>query len=76
MNKQLKVFHCSHDGNLLFGISVVVATSKNAAKKLLIAELDKLKVGTTPTEKTKDEIVIEELDLTVPSVTVLFDGVY
>ena len=71
--KPLKLFKADHDGNMIFGISVVVAATKQQAMKLLRKKLEELKVGK---DLSKDSIDMEEIDLTIPSVHVLFDGVY
>jgi hypothetical protein len=70
-SSQLKLFSCGHEGKFIFGLSIVVASNKRAALKLLKAKLIEMKM---PTDD--NEISCEEIDLTVPSVHVLFDGVY
>lgn len=67
--KPLRLFKFYHDGKWTFGVSVVVATSKPQAVKLLKAKLTEMKLAT-------DELDCEEIDITQPGVNVLFDGVY
>lgn len=67
--KPLKIFSCSHEGKYVFGMSVIAATSKSVAKKLLAKELAKQKLSC-------DEMIMEELDCSVPGVHMLFDGIY
>jgi|WetSurMetagenome_2_1015567.scaffolds.fasta_scaffold261095_2 hypothetical protein len=69
--KPLRLFSCGHEGKYIFGLSVVIANNKKAALKLLKAKLTEMKM---PTDE--NEISCEEIDLTIPSVHVLFDGVY
>jgi len=69
--KQLKLFHCTHDGKVIFGISIVLATSKKAATTML-----KKKLASIYIDAKDSEINITEIDINTPSVQVLFDGVY
>lgn len=66
-----KVFTCRHTGHYLTGYSVVIATSKGHAKDLLTEELarDGLNID-------KDELQIDEVDLSQSRAIVLFNGDY
>jgi len=68
-SKPLKIYACYHDGKYVFGTSVIAATTKSAAKKLLFKELTKQKLSC-------DNVIIEQIDCSVPSVHMLFDGIY
>ena len=69
VQKPLRLFKFYHDGKWTFGVSVVVATSKQAAVRLLKKKLKEMKLAT-------DELDCEEIDITQVRVNVLFDGVY
>ena len=69
VTKPLRLFKFYHDGTWTFGVSIVVATSKPQAVKLLKAKLTEMKLAT-------DELDCEEIDITRVGVNVLFDGVY
>ena len=71
--KQLKLFIANHDGKYVFGISAVVASSKQTARKMVLKELARLKIGT---DFLGEELELEQIDLTKPAVHVLFDGAY
>lgn len=70
-SKPLKLFSCGHDGKFIFGMSIVVASSKRTALKLLKERLKQLGMSTID-----NEISCDEIDLNTPDVYVLFDGVY
>jgi len=67
--KPLRLFKFYHDGKWTFGVSVVVAHTKQQAIKLLKAKLVEMKLAI-------DELDCEEIDITQLGVNVLFDGVY
>jgi hypothetical protein len=69
VSKPLRLFKFYHDGTWTFGISVVVAHTKQQAVKLLKARLLELKLAT-------DELDCEEIDISQSGVHVLCDGVY
>ena len=71
MAKPMKLFSCGHDGKFIFGLSIVIAPSKRTALKLLKEKLKQLNISTID-----NEISCEEIDMTAPSVHVIFDGVY
>ena len=71
----MKVFLAEHDGKVVFGLSLVVASSKQKAKKLMLAKIEELKAEAN--KKSFDgEVELTELDVTQPGVRVLFDGIY
>jgi hypothetical protein len=70
MVKPLRLFKCDHAGKFVFGMSVVVAPTKNAAIKLLKAALSEAHIS------TDEEINCQEIDLTQPGVHMMFDGLW
>ena len=59
--------------------AVVVAGSEEEARMLLLAQLDKRKMGSSPSlgdEARKDGFTLQELDLSDPYAVVLLDGNY
>lgn len=71
VKKPLKLFHCTHDGKVIFGISVVLAKSKKTALTMLKNKLTELYI-----DARDSDIDITELDVCTAGVHVLFDGVY